>query len=59
MPAPVLMLTRDEAATVAKTSTARIDKAIHSGQLQAKRQGRRIVIPVAALEAYLDALPDA
>ncbi|GEL95397.1 helix-turn-helix domain-containing protein [Cellulomonas composti] len=57
-PAP-LVYTRDEAAAAARTSKARIDQAIHSGQLKAKQMGRRIVIPAKALEEYLDALPDA
>lgn len=56
---PPLVYTREEAAQAARTSKDRIDKAIHSGRLQAKQQGRRIVIPAKALEKYLDELPDA
>ncbi len=58
MPGPTLALTRDEAAVAARTSKDRIDKAIRSGQLKAKQLGRRIVIPVSALEAWLDSQPD-
>lgn len=54
-----LAYTRDEAAQMLRTSKDQIDKAIHSGRLQAKQQGRRIVIPARALEKYLDELPDA
>lgn len=56
---PLLTYTRDEAAVQLRTSKDRIDKAIRSGQLKAKQQGRRIVIRAVDLEAYLDSLPDA
>lgn len=57
--APPLVYTRDEAAAAARTSKDRIDKAIRTGQLKAKKNGRAVVIPAKALQAYLDALPDA
>lgn len=54
-----LVYTRDEAAQAARTSRDGIDKAIRTGQLKAKKNGRKVVIPAAALAAWLDALPDA
>lgn len=54
-----LVYTREEAAAVLRTSRSGVDKAIHSGRLKAKQQGRRIVIPHKALEEYLESLPDA
>lgn len=58
MSTPTLALTRDEAAQAARTSKDRIDKAIRAGHLRAKQMGRRIVIRVADLEAWLDSQPD-
>lgn len=58
MSAPTLALTRDEAAEAARVSKDRIDKAIRSGALKAKQMGRRIVIRVTDLEAWLDSQPD-
>ena len=57
-PAP-LALTRDQAAEALRMSKAKVDQAIRTGELKAKRNGRDVLIPVRALEAYLDALPDA
>lgn len=56
-PSP-LVYTRREAAEACRTSVDRIDKAIRSGQLKAKQLGRRIVIPVSALEAWIESQPD-
>lgn len=54
-----LALTRDQAAEALRMSKAKVDQAIRTGELKAKRNGRDVLIPVRALEAYLDALPDA
>ena len=54
-----LNYTRDEAAEALRMSKAKVDQAIRAGLLKAKRNGRIVVIPVKACEAYLDALPDA
>lgn len=58
MAAP-LAYTRDEAAEALRISKAKVDAAIHSGALKAKRVGRQYLIPAKALEAYLESLPDA
>lgn len=54
-----LAYTRDEAAAALRISKDKVDAAIRTGALKAKRVGRSIVIPAPALTAYLDALPDA
>jgi excisionase family DNA binding protein len=36
-----------------------IQREIQSGRLRAKRQGRTYLIPAEAIDAWLDALPDA
>lgn len=54
-----LAYTRDEAAQALRTSKAKVDQAIRTGHLTAKRHGRDVLIPVKALEEYLRTLPDA
>ena len=54
-----LALTRDEAAAALRTSKDKIDRAIRTGELKAKRIGRDVRIPVEALREYRDGLPDA
>lgn len=54
-----LAYTRDEAAAVLRLSKDKVDAAIRRGDLKAKRDGRAVVIPAKALDAYLDGLPDA
>lgn len=57
---PRLAYSRAEAAQVlGGISLAKVDQAIRTGQLRAKRNGRDVLIPARALEEYLDALPDA
>ena len=48
-----------QAAAAVGTSKDRIDKAIHSGALRAKKIGRAVRIKPADLEAWLDAQDDA
>jgi excisionase family DNA binding protein len=57
-PSP-LVLTRDEAAAAARLSKDKIDRAIRTGELKAKKNGRSVLIPVQALQSYLENLPDA
>ena len=54
-----LALTRDEAAAALRISKDKVDQAIRTGALKAKRLGRTVVIPARALEEFLDNLPDA
>lgn len=46
-------MTRQEAAVVLRTSAQTIDKRIREGQLAAVRVGRRVLIPLMSMEAYL------
>lgn len=46
-------LTRLEAAARLRTCDQTIDKRIREGQLSAIKVGRRVLIPVESLEAYL------
>jgi excisionase family DNA binding protein len=52
-------LTRAEAAAHLRTSLAKVDQAIHSGRLRAKKVGRNYLIRLADLDAYFDSLDDA
>jgi excisionase family DNA binding protein len=54
-----LAYTRDEAAEALRMSKAKVDQAIRLGDLKAKRNGRDILIPAKALDAYLESLQDA
>lgn len=54
-----LAYTRDEAAEALRISKAKVDQAIHSGALKAKRIGRDVRISAESLQAYFDAQPDA
>ena len=54
-----LAYTRDEAAAALRISKDKVDAAIRTGALRAKRVGRTIVIPARALTEYLEHLPDA
>ena len=58
-PIEPLALTRDEAAAALRTSKDKVDAAIRTGALRAKRVGRAVVIPARALTEYLEHLPDA
>lgn len=51
--------TRAEAAAELRTSLAKVDAAIHSGRLRAKRDGRSYLIRDVDLDAYFDSLEDA
>ena len=51
-------LTIEEAAAAARIGVNTIMKAITSGALPAKKNGTRTLIRPAALEQYLDSLPD-
>lgn len=65
-PSAPLAYTRDEAAQTARVSKDRIDRAIRTGELKAKRPkgangkpGRAVVIPANALAQWLENEPDA
>lgn len=48
-----------EAATLTGLSREELRRRVHAGDLDAKRAGRRILIPHAALERFVDDLPAA
>jgi excisionase family DNA binding protein len=58
-PAPTLTRVSygiEEAATVMGLSTRTVYRLVWSGELRALRSGRRVLIPVAAIDDYLGAL---
>ncbi len=54
-----LVYTRREAAEACRVGVEVIDKAIHSGQLKAKKIGRRYIIQIEAVREWLDSRPAA
>lgn len=54
-----LSFSRAMASEATSLSEDEIDTAIRSGALRAKKQGRRVLITRAALEAWLDSMEDA
>ena len=52
-----LAVTRQQAAQILNISVTEIDDERRSGRLQARRHGRKVLIPVAELRRWLDALP--
>lgn len=49
---------REDAARAAGLSEDEIDRAVRTGQLKAKKRGRRVLIPADALRTFIDDLPD-
>jgi excisionase family DNA binding protein len=50
---PELLLTRDEAAAALKLCTRTVDKLIRNGELPVVRIGRRVLVSVSAIEAWI------
>lgn len=48
-----------EAARMVGLDQTTVRRAINARELAAKRHGRKILVPVAALEEWMNALPDA
>jgi excisionase family DNA binding protein len=52
-----LAVTRQQAAQMLNISVTEIDDERRSGRLQARRHGRKVLIPVAELRRWVEALP--
>jgi excisionase family DNA binding protein len=53
----VILVTRSEAARLLSLSVREIDELRRSGQILARRHGRKVLIPVTELRRYADSLP--
>lgn len=53
-----LAYTIDDVVTLTTISRSGIERAIHAGDLAAKKQGRRYLITRKAVEDFLTSLPD-
>lgn len=51
--APPKVYTRDEAAPLLRIGKTKLDELIRSGELPAKKVGRRVLIPETSINAYL------
>jgi excisionase family DNA binding protein len=52
-----LAVTRHQAAQMLSLSVTEIDDERRAGRLQARRHGRKVLIPVVELQRWLEALP--
>jgi len=52
-----IAVTRQEAARMLSISVTEIDDERRAGRLSARRHGRKVLIPIAELQRWLDALP--
>lgn len=62
MTAPVVAakwLRRREAAATRAVSLMRLDELIASGEVDARRDGRRILVRASSLDAWIEGLPEA